>query len=119
MIAVGVCGSSLANLISGFAASLAELAFLKLFAVTFEVLVVGVVTALIVEEAPVEHRGTAVSLIALLSGRASSTAAAPYRLLPRTWRWRFYPTGAGSWLAPLFGGFLPRTRTRRGCPGPG
>ena len=48
LIAVGVAGSSLANLASGFAPSIAILAFFKLFAVCFEVLVAGVVTALIV-----------------------------------------------------------------------
>src|SRR3989442_5913213 len=64
LIAVGVAGSSLANFVSGFAPSIAFLAFFKLFAVCFEVLVAGVGTPLIVEEAPARHRGAAVSGIA-------------------------------------------------------
>lgn len=111
MIAVGVCGSSLANLVSGFAASLAELAFLKLFAVTFEVLVVGVVTALIVEEAPVEHRGTAVSLIALLSGIGIFIVVVAYPLVAPHWRWLFYGTGAGIVLSPFIWWLLPESKT--------
>src|SRR5256885_13280154 len=59
LIAVGVAGSSLANFVSGFAPSIAFLAFFKLFAVCFEVLVAGGVTALIVGGAPPRHRGPA------------------------------------------------------------
>src|SRR5256885_4551560 len=59
LIAVGVAGSSLANFVSGFAPSIAVLAFFKLFAVCFEVLVAGVGHALIVEEAPAEPPGAA------------------------------------------------------------
>src|SRR5437870_9967109 len=60
LIAVGVAGFSLVNFGSAFVPSLADLAFLKLFAVCFEVLVVGVASALIVEEAPSVRRGQAV-----------------------------------------------------------
>ena len=49
MVAIGIAGSSLTNLASGFATSIAILAFFKLFAVCVEVLVASVVTALIVE----------------------------------------------------------------------
>src|SRR6266849_3125751 len=42
LIAAGVAGFSLVNLASAYAPSLAELAFLRLFAVCFEVLVIGV-----------------------------------------------------------------------------
>jgi MFS family permease len=110
MIAVGVCGSSLANVISAFAGSLAELAFLKLFAVTFEVLVVGVVTALIVEEAPVEHRGAAVSLIALLSGVGIFIVVVAYPLVTPHWRWLFYGSGAGIVLSPFMWWLLPESK---------
>src|SRR5207237_1701454 len=68
LIAVGVAGFSLVNFASAFVGSLAGLAFLRLFAVCFEVLVVGVSTALIVEEAPQRSRVQAVSVLALLSG---------------------------------------------------
>lgn len=111
LIAVGVFGSSLANLISGLAVSLAQLAFLKLFAVTFEVLVVGVVTALIVEEAPVEHRGAAVSLIALLSGIGIFIVVVAYPLVTPHWRWLYYASGSGIVLSPFVWWLLPESRT--------
>lgn len=110
IIAGGVFGSSLANLVSGLAVSLAQLAFLKLFAVTFEVLVVGVVTALIVEEAPIEHRGTAVSLIALLSGIGIFIVVVAYPLVAPHWRWLFYASGSGIVLAPFIWWLLPESR---------
>ena len=110
MIAFGVAGASLANLLSGFATSLAELAFLRLFAVTFEVLVVGVVTALIVEEAPVERRGAAVSLLALLSGAGIFIVVVAYPLITPHWRWLFYTGGVGIVLSPLIWWLLPESR---------
>src|SRR5438270_1419058 len=66
LIAVGVAGFSIVNFASAFVGSLAGLAFLRLFAVCFEVLVVGVSTALIVEEAPQRSRVQAASMLALL-----------------------------------------------------
>ena len=110
MIAVGVAGSSLVNVVSAFAASLAELALLRLFAVTFEVLVVAVVTALIVEEAPVERRGTAVSLVALLSGIGIFVVVVAYPLIAPHWRWLFYATGSGLVLSPFIWWLLPESR---------
>ena len=110
LIALGVGGLSLANFVSGFAPSLAFLAFLKLFAVTFEVLVVGVVTALIVEEAPAEHRGAAVSLVALLSGAGVFVVVVAYPLLAPHWRWLFYGSGAGVLLTPLLWWLLPESK---------
>ena len=111
MIAVGVFGASLANLVSGFAASLAELAFLRLFAVAFEVLVVGVITALIVEEAPPAHRGTAVSLIALLSGIGIFIVVVAYPLVAPHWRWLFWSAGVGVVLSPFIWWLLPESKT--------
>jgi MFS family permease len=110
MIAVGVAGSSLANLLSGLAPSLAVLALLKLFAVAFEVLVVGVVTALIVEEAPVEHRGAAVSVIALLSGIGIFLVVVAYPVLTPHWRWLFYAGGTGIVLSPFIWWLLPESK---------
>lgn len=110
LIAVGVAGSSLVNVVSAFAASLAELALLRLFAVTFEVLVVAVVTALIVEEAPVERRGTAVSIVALLSGIGIFVVVVAYPLIAPHWRWLFYATGSGLLLSPFIWWLLPESR---------
>jgi SHS family lactate transporter-like MFS transporter len=110
LIAVGVAGSSLANFASGFAPSIPVLAFLKLFAVCFEVLVAGVVTALIVEEAPAAHRGAAVSVIALLSGVGIFVVVAAYPLMAPNWRWLFYAGGIGVLIAPFIWWLLPESK---------
>ena len=111
LIAIGVAGSSLANLASGFAPSIAVLAFFKLFAVCFEVVVAGVVTALVVEEAPAEHRGSAVSVIALLSGVGIFIVVVAYPLIAPHWRWLYYAGGVGLVLAPLIWWLLPESKT--------
>ena len=110
LIAVGVAGSSLANLASGFAPSIAVLAFFKIFAVCFEVLVGGVVTALVVEEAPAEHRGAAVSVIALLSGAGIFVVVVAYPLVAPHWRWLFYAGGVGVLVAPFIWWLLPESK---------
>jgi MFS family permease len=110
LIAAGIAGSSLANFVSGFATSIAILAFLKLFAVGFEVLVAGVVTALIVEEAPAEHRGAAVSVIALLSGVGIFFVVVAYPIVEPHWRWLYYASAAGLLLAPFMWWLLPESK---------
>lgn len=110
MIAAGVAGSSLASFGSGFVPSIADLAFLRLFAVAFEVLVIGVATALIVEEAPAEQRGQAVSILALLSGVGIGATVIAYPLVAPHWRWLFYACGVGIFIAPLIWFLLPEGR---------
>jgi MFS family permease len=111
LIAGGVFGFSVVNFASGFTPSLADLAFLKLFAVCFEVLVASVVTALIVEEAPTARRGQAVGLLALLSGFGTGITVIAYPLVAPHWRWLFYACGAGMLVAPLIWWLLPEGRT--------
>jgi MFS family permease len=111
LIAAGVAGFSLVNFGSAFVPSLALLAFLKLFAVCFEVLVVGVVTALVVEEAPAEARGKAVSVLALLSGLGTGITVIAYPLVAPHWRWLFYASAVGLIAAPLIWWLLPEGRT--------
>jgi MFS family permease len=111
LIAVGIAGSSMANFVSGFAPSIAVLAFLKLFAVCFEVLVAGVVTTLIVEEAPAEHRGAAVSVIALLSGVGIFLVVVAYPVIAPNWRWLYYASGVGVLIAPFIWWLLPESKT--------
>lgn len=110
LIAAGVAGSSVASLASALVPSLADLAFLRLFAVCFEVLVVGVATALIVEEAPPEQRGRAVSILALLSGAGVGATVIAYPLVAPHWRWLFYACGIGILMAPLIWWLLPEGR---------
>jgi len=110
LIAVGVAGSSLANLASGFAPSIAILAFFKLFAVCFEVLVAGIVTALIVEEAPAGPRGAAVSVLGLLSGIGIFIVVVAYPLVAPHWRWLFYAGGVGVLVAPFIWWLLPESK---------
>ena len=111
LIAAGVAGFSLVNFGSAFAPTLAILAFLKLFAVCFEVLVVGVVTALVVEEAPVESRGKAVSVLSLLLGLGTGITVIAYPLLAPHWRWLYYASAVGLLAAPLIWWLLPEGRT--------
>jgi putative MFS transporter len=114
MIAAGVAGFSLVSFISAYAPSLADLAFLRLFAVCFEVLVIGVATALIVEEAPAGSRGQAVSVLALLSGFGTGVTVIAYPLLAPHWRWLFIACGAGLVAAPFIWWLLPEGRTWQG-----
>jgi MFS family permease len=114
LIAAGVAGFSLVNFGSGFVPSLADLAFLKLFAVCFEVLVIGVTTALVVEEAPAAQRGQAVSVLALLSGFGTGITVIAYPLVAPHWRWLFYACGVGLPVAPLIWWLLPEGRTWQG-----
>ena len=111
LIAVGVGGFSLVNFASAFVPSLADLAFLRLFAVCFEVLVVGVATALIVEEAPQRSRGQAVSALALLSGFGTGITVIAYPIVAPHWRWLFLVSGVGVLAAPLIWWLLPEGRT--------
>ena len=110
LIAVGVAGFSIANFGSAFAPSLEGLAFLRLAAVCFEVLVGGVATALIVEEAPAGRRGQAVSVLAVLSGAGTAITVIAYPLVAPHWRWLFAAGGVGLVAAPLIWLRLPEGR---------
>jgi MFS family permease len=114
MIAGGVAGFSFFSFISAYAPSLADLAFLRIFAVCFEVLVIGVATALVVEEAPAGSRGQAVSVLALLSGFGTGITVIAYPLLAPHWRWLFIACGAGIVAAPFIWWLLPEGRTWQG-----
>jgi MFS family permease len=111
LIAVGVAGFSVANFASAFAPSLAGLAFLRLVAVCFEVLVGGVATALIVEEAPRARRGQAVSVLALLYGLGTGVTVIAYPIVAPHWRWLFLAGGIGLPVAPLIWWLLPEGKT--------
>jgi len=110
LIALGVLGFSAANFASAFAQSVLELALLRVVAVCFEILVASVATALIVEEAPVEHRGEAVSLLAILSGSGLLVAIIAYPILAPHWRWLFEAAGVGVFAAPFIWVLLPEGR---------
>jgi MFS family permease len=114
LVAAGVAGFSLANFASAYVPSLADLAVLKLFAVCFEILVLAVTTALIVEEAPRTHRGLAVSLLALLSATGIGITVIAYPIIAPHWRWLFIASGAGVLAAPLIWMLLPEGRTWQG-----
>lgn len=110
LIAVGVGGFSIANFASAFAPSLEALAVLRLIAVCFEVLVGGVATALIVEEAPPGRRGQAVSVLAVLSGAGTGITVLAYPVVAPHWRWLFLAGGIGLVAAPLIWRKLPEGR---------
>jgi MFS family permease len=110
LIAVGVAGFSIANFASGLAPSLTALAFLRLAAVCFEVLVGGAAIALVVEEAPRERRGQAVSVLALLAGIGTGISVVGYPLVAPHWRWLFLAGGIGVVVAPVIWLRLPEGR---------
>lgn len=110
LIAVGVAGFSIANLLSGLASSLEALAVLRLVAVCFEAMVGGVATALVVEEAPPARRGQAVSVLALLGGLGTGITVIAYPLIAPHWRWLFLAGGIGVLVAPLIWLRLPEGR---------
>jgi MFS family permease len=100
----------MANFASAFAPSLESLAVLRLIAVCFEVLVGGVATALIVEEAPPARRGQAVSVLAVLSGAGTGLTVIAYPVVAPHWRWLFLAGGIGLVAAPLIWMKLPEGR---------
>jgi predicted MFS family arabinose efflux permease len=110
LIAAGVAGFSIANFASSFAPSLDALALLRLVAVCFELLVAGVATALIVEEAPPGRRGQAVSVLAVLSGAGTGVTVLAYPLVAPHWRWLFIAGGIGLLAAPVIWQRLPEGR---------
>jgi predicted MFS family arabinose efflux permease len=114
LIAVGVAGFSVANFASAFAPSLEALALLRLVAVCFEVLVGGVATALIVEEAPPGRRGQAVSVLAVLSGIGTGITVLAYPVVAPHWRYLFLAGGVGLLAAPMIWTKLPEGRVWQG-----
>jgi predicted MFS family arabinose efflux permease len=114
LIAVGVAGFSVANFASAFAPSLEALALLRLVAVCFEVLVGGVATALIVEEAPPGRRGQAVSVLAVLSGIGTGITVLAYPVVAPHWRYLFLAGGVGLLAAPMIWTRLPEGRVWQG-----
>jgi MFS family permease len=112
LIAIGVAGSSVASFASAFATSLTMLSALRLVAVCFEVLVAGVATALIVEEAPSGRRGQAVAVLSVLAGFiGTGITVVSYPLLAPHWRWLFLAGGIGLIAAPAIWLRLPEGRT--------
>ena len=111
LIAIGVAGFSMANFASAFAPSLTALSLIRLVAVCFEAMVLGVATALIVEEAPQGQRGMAVSVLAVLAGIGAGITVISYPVLAPHWRWLFLAGGVGFVAAPAIWLRLPEGRT--------
>ncbi|TMF44908.1 MAG: MFS transporter, partial [Chloroflexi bacterium] len=83
-------------------------------AVCFEVLVGGVATALIVEEAPAARRGQAVSVLAVLSGIGTGITVLAYPVVAPHWRYLFVAGGVGLVAAPVIWRRLPEGRVWQG-----
>ncbi len=110
LIAVGVAAFSLVNVATAFAPNLETLAILRLAASCFENLVLGVTTALIVEEAPSGRRGQALSALALLFGAGQAIPVIVYPFVAPNWRFLFLAGGVGLVAAPLVWRNLPEGR---------
>ena len=110
LIAVGTGLFSLVSIATAFAPSLTALAVLRLAASCFENLVLGVATAMIVEEAPPAQRGLAVSALALLFGAGQGIPVVVYPFIAPAWRVLFLAGGVGVLAAPLIWRGLPESR---------
>src|SRR5205807_833364 len=119
LIAAGVALFSLVNFATAFVPSLLALAAVRLTASCFENLVLGVVTALVVEEAPTARRGQAVSALALLFGLGQGIPVLIYPLVAPNWRVLFLAGGIGVLAAPLIWRRLPERSLRAKDPGCG
>ena len=113
LIALGVGAFCLMSLATPLAPNLTALAALRLGASCFEGLVGGVATALIVEEAPTTHRGTALSALALLFGAGQAVPVVVYPFVAPNWRLLFFAGGLGVVAAPLIWRGLPESRAWR------
>ena len=111
LIALGAGLFSFVNLATAFVPSLAVLALFRLVASCFEILVLGVATALVVEEAPRARRGQAVSALALLFGAGQAIPVIAYPFVAPHWRWLYFAGGIGIIGAPLVWKYLPEGRT--------
>jgi MFS transporter, AAHS family, benzoate transport protein len=110
LIATGVALFSFVNFVTAFVPTLTALAVVRLTASCFENLVLGVVTALVVEEAPTNRRGQAVSALALLFGAGQAIPVFVYPLVAPNWRFLFLAGGIGVLAAPLIWWRLPEGR---------
>ena len=110
LIALGVGAFCVVSLATPLAVNLTTLAVLRLVASCFEGLVLGVSTALIVEEAPPAHRGTALSVFALLFGAGQFVPVLVYPFVAPNWRLLFFAGGLGVVTAPLIWRGLPESR---------
>lgn len=115
LIAVGVALFSLVNFASAFAPSLTALAVMRLAASCFEILVLSVAGALVVEEAPPARRGQALSALALLFGAGQGIPVIVYPFIAPNWRLLFLAGGVGVIAAPLIWRLLPEGRTWAGA----
>ena len=110
LIALGVAAFSFVNVATAFAPNLAALAVFRLAASCFENLVLGVATALIVEEAPPHRRGQALSALALLFGAGQAIPVVVYPFVAPDWRFLFLAGGLGLVAAPFIWRKLPEGR---------
>jgi MFS family permease len=113
LIAAGVGVFCLVSLATVLAPNLTALALLRLVASCFEGLVLSVATALIVEEAPQAHRGTALSAMAFLFGAGQLVPVVVYPFVAPNWRLLFFVGGLGVVAAPLIWRRLPESRAWR------
>lgn len=110
LIAAGVGLFSLVSFATAFAPNLLALAALRLAASCFETLVGSVSTALVVEEAPREQRGLALSALALLFGAGQGIPVIVYPFIAPNWRFLFLAGGVGVLAAPFIWRALPEGR---------
>lgn len=97
----GVVGFSLANLASAVTPDLAALAVVRLVAVCFETLTLGVAAALVIEEVPGELRGVGVAALTVAAGGGAGITTVLWPLLTPHWRSLYLLGGSGLLAAAL------------------
>jgi MFS transporter, AAHS family, benzoate transport protein len=116
LIAVGVAGFSLANVISGFATGLTALGAARVLAVCFEAAVASIATVLVVEEVPSGRRGLAVSVLTIAAGAGTFVTTVAYPLVAPNWRLLYWAGGLGLPVAAALWWLLPEGRTWSAAP---
>ena len=116
LIAIGVAGFSVANVLSGYATGLTNLGVARLFAVCFEAAVASIATVLVVEEVPARRRGLAVSVLTIAAGAGTFVTTVAYPLVAPDWRVLYWAGGLGLPVAAALWWLLPEGRTWSAAP---
>jgi len=111
MVAIGVLGFSIADLVSAFATGIPMLTACRFVAVAFEALVSDIVPVLAVEEVPDQHRALGVAGITFLAAAGGGLTTIVYPFLAPHWRLLYLSGAVGVPFSALIWWALPESRT--------
>lgn len=110
-LAVTTAGLGAGNLLSGSAASLAQLAAARLVAVSFASVAISLALVIVAEEAPPARRSLYVAGLSVGAGAGAGLTSLLYPLLAPHWRYLYLLGGAGLILAAAIWRWLPEGAT--------